>query len=75
MASESTVPAASPQLKKHIHPPEVRIPVMVKLPVGGVAGMVATSLIFPLDTIKTLLQDTKGWYICSTSPWESTQAQ
>lgn len=45
----TTIPAAMRR--------EPSVPLRAKIPVGGFAGMLATSLIFPLDTVKTLLQD------------------
>lgn len=36
---------------------KVRIPLPAKLVVGGVAGVVGTSCVFPLDMVKTRLQN------------------
>jgi len=37
-----------------------KLPLPIKLVVGAVAGVVGTSCIFPIDMVKTRLQDAKG---------------
>ena len=48
--------AVAPQQQKLATAPQKKIPFFQKLAVGGIAGVVGTSCVFPLDMVKTRLQ-------------------
>jgi len=39
-----------------------KVPLLIKLPVGSIAGVIGTTTIYPLDFVKTQLQKKKGLY-------------
>ena len=45
--------------------PEVAIPLHLKLMVGGAAGLVGTTAVFPVDVVKTRLQASSGENKCA----------
>lgn len=50
---------SNPELKTKISPKNV-VPLPAKLLVGGLAGVLGTSIIFPLDMVKTRMQNMKS---------------
>ena len=41
-------------------PPAVLVPLWAKIIAGGTAGVIGTSIIFPIDMVKTRLQNASG---------------